>query len=117
MCVTEIKKCLEEDKSLIDVLTMARTMEIAERQAKEMGNKESQNNVKKLRSIGRKQNAPSRQKEKRKPQTHHQARHGQHKTNTVCRNCGGQYPHNTHCPTKGKECNYCHKLNHFKAVC
>ncbi|KAH3754261.1 hypothetical protein DPMN_188926 [Dreissena polymorpha] len=96
---------------------MARTMEIAERQAKEKGNKESQNNVNTLRSIGRKQNAPSRQKEKGKPQTHHQTGRGQHKTNTVCRNCGGQYPHDVHCQAKGKECNYCHKLNHFKAVC
>ena len=37
-----------------------------------------------------------------------------------CRNCNGQYPHQggkTSCPTYGKECRKCGKKNHFEAVC
>jgi hypothetical protein len=36
-----------------------------------------------------------------------------------CFNCGNRYPHQlgTTCPALGKECNRCHKLNHFGKVC
>ena len=34
-----------------------------------------------------------------------------------CYNCGFPYSHNIPCPAKGKECNYCHQLNHFVSVC
>ena len=36
-----------------------------------------------------------------------------------CYYCGLDYPHknNTSCPAYGKECSFCHKMNHFAKVC
>jgi hypothetical protein len=34
-----------------------------------------------------------------------------------CFFCGLDYPHKNKCPAEGKECNRCHKLNHFGAMC
>ena len=36
---------------------------------------------------------------------------------TMCKKCGGEYPHNGKCPSLGKICNFCKKKNHFKSVC
>lgn len=38
-------------------------------------------------------------------------------TKTMCRYCGGSYPHPIKCPAKGKRCNYCNKLDYFENVC
>ena len=35
----------------------------------------------------------------------------------TCRNCGEMWPHEGQCPTKGKKCRKCQKLNHFARVC
>ena len=35
----------------------------------------------------------------------------------ACFNCGGEYPHKSVCPAKGKECRNCGKLNHFVKFC
>jgi hypothetical protein len=34
-----------------------------------------------------------------------------------CFCCGNEYPHDGVCPAKGKECQKCHKPNHFASVC
>ena len=34
-----------------------------------------------------------------------------------CENCGGFHPKEGKCPAKGKQCNKCHKYNHFSKVC
>jgi hypothetical protein len=35
-----------------------------------------------------------------------------------CANCGGiKHPTRELCPAQGKNCNYCHKMNHFASVC
>ena len=35
----------------------------------------------------------------------------------TCNNCGGEWPHKNQCPTQGKTCCKCNKLNHFQSVC
>ncbi|KXJ24314.1 Uncharacterized protein K02A2.6 [Exaiptasia diaphana] len=42
------------------------------------------------------------------------------KSTSTCLNCGGEYPHNggmSKCPTQGKECYNCVKLNHLSKYC
>jgi hypothetical protein len=39
------------------------------------------------------------------------------KSKNQCIFCGGEYPHQGVCPTKGKTCNYCKKENHFRNMC
>ena len=34
-----------------------------------------------------------------------------------CFNCGGEFPHKKTCPAKGKQCERCHKYNHFSSCC
>ena len=34
-----------------------------------------------------------------------------------CVSCGGQFPHKGICPSQGKECTKCGKLNHYTCVC
>ncbi len=34
-----------------------------------------------------------------------------------CWFCGGNYPHTSTCPAKGKTCNLCKKIGHFEKVC
>ena len=34
-----------------------------------------------------------------------------------CFNCGGPFPHNKSYPAKGKQCDTCHKYNHFSSCC
>ncbi|KAH3863720.1 hypothetical protein DPMN_026710 [Dreissena polymorpha] len=89
---------------------MARTMGIAERQSKAMGNKESPNHdgVNKLRFTPRNRSTQSRHMSRAKSQSGRQDR--KPKFNSVCRNCGGNYPHESRCPAQGKECKYSHNL-------
>ncbi|XP_053381848.1 uncharacterized protein K02A2.6-like [Mercenaria mercenaria] len=95
-------KCLEEEKELKDILILARSMEMAEKQAHAMDRHDSLpvNKIKKHPSQRRKPENPAYQKEIQK-----------------CRNCGGTYPHARKCPALGAKCNYCHKRNHFIGVC
>ena len=102
------RKALEENVNLPNLLLMGRTMEQAALQADRMQGKsqESQESVDKIRH-----KQPQKGK-KRPPESQYHK-----KTNTKCRNCGGNYPHKFKCPAQGKTCNYCHKPNHFVSVC
>ena len=99
----------EADKSLEDILTLGRTLEMADSQAAiiERDEKEAINRVKSNPKSFRKHpktpKEPKMSKEKRNPMT--------------CRYCGGEYPHANKCPALGKTCNYCKKKNHFKSMC
>ena len=44
-------------------------------------------------------------------------RHSNPRGPRPCYFCGGDYPHQTTCPAKGKECITCHKIGHFARVC
>lgn len=43
--------------------------------------------------------------------------HSQQKQNKKCGNCGQTRHKKDQCPAKGKQCNSCHKWNHFAVVC
>lgn len=108
------KRALREpDKSLKDILELGRSLELADTQAAAIED-ESVNSIHRPRP-------PNNQKPRTTPtKTSHPTNNQRNKplnTQTTCRNCGGQYPHNTACPAKGKTCNYCKKPNHFKTVC
>ena len=121
-------KCLEQDKTLTDLLTMARTMEVAQKEAKRMENNGQSDyspidsKVDKIRSktqkrsgnVGSSKRSPAYQKSGAKPPNpNHAPKQGHQK----CNNCGGDFPHRSKCPATGVECHYCHKRNHFISVC
>ena len=117
-------KCLEEDKALDVLLTMARTMEIAQKQAKCMENGQSDSSldkVDKIKSKSSKQfgnSSPPKRFVAPAQQKHTAPRNPTHKPrDQKCRNCGGEFPHRSRCPAIGVECHYCHKKNHFISVC
>jgi len=93
----------EPEKTLSDILTLGRALELADVQASEMEREGSVNKI-------HKQFKQNMRNDKPQTQTHNR--------NTKCRNCGGEFPHrNGPCPAKGKGCNACHKMNHFAKVC
>jgi len=111
-------KCLESsNKSLSDLLVIARTMDLAKTQADNMSRNQQKipEQVDKLRRRPQATFKPAQPPNKsqnaaRQPK--------QHRRTSSCRNCGGNYPHqNGRCPAFGSKCNYCHKDNHFVAVC
>ena len=113
-------KCLEDDKELTNLLTMARTMEIANKQANSMtkdrtnDNSSMDNSVDKIR-FKNSGNMPSRRQTYKPPRR--STPPSNVKPQQKCRNCGGNFPHATKCPALGLECHYCHKKNHLISVC
>ncbi|XP_062585044.1 uncharacterized protein K02A2.6-like [Saccostrea cucullata] len=104
----------EPDKSLDDILTLGRTLEIADSQATEM-ERESVNKVK--AKTEHRMSTRSETGYKKKWSTSERQQKTQNHP-VMCRNCGGEFPHKQKpCPAKGKKCNSCHKLNHFAKVC
>lgn len=110
------KRALREpNKSLTEIIELGRSLELADTQAAAIED-EAVNSIEHTHY--------------RKPSDRHEPNTVQHsdktKTKTpfphqhvqkTCRNCGGQYPHQTVCPARGNTCNYCGKLNHFRSVC
>ena len=111
---------LEEDKTLKDMLIMARTMETALKHAECMekngqnhsgSNEESMDKIRSSKSL-RKQplkhfprQQPVRNGHVNRPRT------ATNRGNQKCRNFGGAYPHQSKCPAFGMECHYCYKRN------
>ncbi|CAC5407235.1 unnamed protein product [Mytilus coruscus] len=105
----------EPDKTLNDILTLGRTLEMADLQATEM-ERESINKVNHTNRTNYK--TDYKQDKHRKGQQTSGSNYPSHSRPSKCRNCGGQYPHkNGQCPAHGKTCNACHKFNHFANVC
>lgn len=93
----------EPDKTLSDILTLGKALELADVQASEVEREGSVNKI-------HKQSKEHMRNDKPQTQTH--------KRNTKYRNCGGEFPHrNGSCPEKGKNCNACHKMNQYAKVC
>lgn len=84
------RKALREEMSLEDILSAARSMEIADKHAAEMEHKDREQ----VEAINK----------------HRELK---------CFKCGGQFPHNKEkrCPAIGKKCNNCGNMNHFSSVC
>ena len=100
----------ESDKTLNNILTLGRTLEMADAQATEMG-RESVNKITNTSRTNPKKNFKHR-KGKQMSVPNYPSRSTRQ---TQCRNCGGQFPHrNGPCPANGKTCNACH--NHFAKV-
>ncbi|MES9882663.1 MAG: RNase H-like domain-containing protein [Sedimenticola sp.] len=111
------RKALKDSMDLSALLLSARTMEIANRQADKIG---SDLGHEKIHVVRRKSTKPAfpRQPERQQPRFFGAKPPRPASTPTsVCRSCGGLYPHQHGCPAYGKTCNYCKKPNHFVSQC
>lgn len=105
------RRALREDMSLNDLLKLARSMEISNRQASEIEKADRSTND--VNAIRKRRNATKFLEKKHKTQHHKDAR-----PNDKCYFCGVLYPHrNGRFPARGKTCNSCHKPDHFASVC
>ena len=105
----------EPDKSLTEFLALGRSLELADQQAAAIED-ESINAIERNKSWKTTiKTKPEVQPPKDKNPAANRSKHPT--SQKICRNCGGQYPHDTICPAKGKICHYCKKPNHFKTVC
>ncbi|XP_053391490.1 uncharacterized protein LOC128554261 [Mercenaria mercenaria] len=113
-------KCLEEERSLQDILILGRSMEIARKHASEMEKSTHQDGIQRIKT---KQSQQKQQQQPMRVPARQQQRHPRPKQRrqfqnpNTCRNCGGKYPHQGQCPAYGRTCNYCHKKNHLLSVC
>ena len=90
------RKAIEQGLNLDQILKYARAMEMADDQAAEIENEQS--NAVQRRSV---------------TNTHYPKPQSETNRSTKCGVCGGSYPHKFDCPAKGKRCLSCDKLNHF----
>ena len=105
----------EPGKSLTEILALGRSLELADQHAAAIEN-ESINAIERNKSWKTTtKTKPEIQPPKDKNPAANRSKHPT--SQKICRNCGGQYPHDTICPAKGKICHYCKKPNHFKTVC
>ena len=105
------RRGLRDTCTLDELLQQARSLELADHRAEEM-EKES-HTANSLRSS-------HKHGDWRKRQETSKASHKSQKPNQQCRNCGGSWPHpggRESCPAFGKECDSCHKFNHYWKYC
>ena len=96
------KRALEKERSLSNLLELARTIELAESRAKQISNATSScETVSKLTAT--------------RPKQGHTQNTDSH--NRQCYKCGFDYPHESKCPAEGKECRACGQRNHFARCC
>ncbi|KAI8514170.1 hypothetical protein Bbelb_084940 [Branchiostoma belcheri] len=110
-----------KDIELDGLLKLARSLEIADKQALVIENtSKSHADV----NVARRSH-PGRPKYSGQTKTAHQSRapgarpkQDRPQTKTTCRNCGGIFPHGPQgCPARNQKCLFCSKLNHFAKVC
>ena len=94
------RKAIEQVLNLDQILKYARSMEMADDQAAEIENEQS--NAIQRRSVTK---------------THYPKPQSETNRSSKCGLCGGSYPHKCDCPAKGKRCLSCDKLNHFAKMC
>lgn len=110
--------------TLTNILDMARALEQSETQTASIENStdtktEMVNHVNKPRQNYKKKSTKYTAKRPKQPSLSQSSQsHTLHKTKK-CKYCGYAYlhPEGKTCPAKGKECGYCHKLNHFESEC
>lgn len=101
------RKVLEKNRSLEEILELARSLSLSDVRTREVENDGMINNLhSRARTSGR--SSKSAPKPKTKPKS---------SSSLNCFHCGGSYPHQNVCPAKGKDCNNCGKPNHFSRVC
>ena len=105
-------RALREDLSLTALLEAGRVAEITDRRARDIQPNSTNQSV----------NAhPSRSKPYPvHPDQHaptHTPNNQQTHTHSLCRNCGGPFPHAISCPANGKTYRSCGKNGHFAKVC
>ena len=99
--------------NLDDLLKLARSMELADRQANEI--EKSDRATEEINASRKRQNGRKHTEKVRKQNSDGRA---DSQSKRQCYFCGGQYPHkNGDCPAKDKTCNACHKTGHFASVC
>ncbi|CAN7980865.1 unnamed protein product, partial [Ixodes pacificus] len=106
------KSLHKPDMTLTQLLELARTTEMADRQAKSMESALAglQNVTLQVQT-----HRPSRSKGKDVKEKDLSSRQQNDRT---CGHCGGTYPHRSElCPARGQICNSCGKANHFARVC
>ncbi len=117
---TELRrKALKDSMNLEQLLLAARTMEISNRQAHKMATDLRQHEQ--TNAIRKKPSKPAFLRPSDRPvwrPSFNAAKStSSGKQTSVCRKCGGVYPHQNGCPAYGKTCNYCKKPNHFVTQC
>ena len=101
----------EPDKTLDDLLTMGRALEMADAQASTM----EHDSVNKVHTTQRSQpHKPGGYKQNTRPHSHKEKGKQQKRS---CHDCSGNFPHKIECPAKGKTRNFCKKYNHFSKAC
>lgn len=106
------QKLLSEggDLTLTKTVNIVRTYEATKKQLKIMDNNSYDNEINK--NIHAANHGPS-SKPRNSPA--YASNQRQQKTKN-CNYCGYLHPQRP-CPAKGKQCNFCHKYNHFESVC
>ena len=108
----------ENDKSVADILTLGRRLELSDRQAHKIESEQSHDIHRVFEKRGNKTQLTEQnwQRHSQKPTNAKTREKSQHKSqhlhkkpnagNEKCRYCGGHYPHVDTCPANGKLCNF-----------
>ena len=107
------RKALREDPTLVNLLSAARAMEIADVQATAMENSSVLKVSQQLKK-GKERQGQLKSLDKSEPNKQIDNH------NKECFNCGGMWPHSTgrkSCPAWGVECRKCGKKNHYARKC
>ena len=102
------KRALEKERSLSNLLELARTIELSQTRAKRISegamsaSSSTSETVSKL--------TPN---QSTRPKQGHAPRKNSRRGKLTCFRCGFDYPHENRCPAEGKECRSCGLMNHF----
>ena len=132
------RRALRESFTLQELLNRGRSLERTDEQAKRLEGDQSQTPTLPLNAVDSQPNqlrfphnnsrVPNRglHNNRRNQDGLHNKRHKRKPpsrpkpSTTVCRNCGGRFPHTggmRSCPAQGTGCHRCQKLNHFAKFC
>ena len=117
------RRALRDNHNLENLLKTGRALELSELQARKVEKHESDVNAlswkkKSFENKKSRHNQPQQNRENPQSRASCQTRQKAEKqNNSICRNCGGAFPHAQTCPAKGQTCHSCGKANHWSRVC